>query len=51
MPSIELKFIKFPGEPGTESKINIYLSDEGKNHYQTHIEFLIAKGAPEQGTE
>ena len=31
MPGIELKFIKFPGEPGLEYGLNTYLSNEWKN--------------------
>ena len=45
MPAIELKFIKFPGEPGPEYEFNMYLSNEWKNHDQTCTGSLIAQGA------
>ena len=51
MPGIELSFIKFPGEPGTESEFDKYLSNERKNRDQTHTGSLIAKVAPGQDRE
>ena len=51
MPGIELNFIKFPGELGTESEFDKYLSNEWKNRDQTHAGSLIAKVAPGQSRE